>query len=138
MPGDGCQVTDLLCHLSVSPFTLFGKFVVRIELWHCVQVGHPAAYLHCEIRFLNHPAKIPIISVFIRRLMIMRFVVLAELLFSPIFRMANVVVTFLEANRWHAGPGKRKMIRAIKGTLFGSRVRRDAQPALASDSLDNG
>src|SRR5207248_1043245 len=81
--------------------------------------------------------KIPIVMELVRRLVIMRLVIFLELLFAPLFRVADIVATLSYVDRGHAHFRKRKMIRTIERSLLGPGIGRDAQPSFARDCLDN-
>src|SRR5439155_27032439 len=101
----------------------FRELVVWIELRQRRQIRNALADLQRKIRFLNHSREVPIVAIFIRGLVIVSLVVFLKLLLAPFFRMADVVVAFLQTNRRHADFRERKMIRTIEGSLFRSWIR---------------
>src|SRR6266480_3308930 len=103
---------------AYSRFTIYdslllSKLITGIEFGHRVQISDAAADCHGEIRLLNHAAEVPVLVVFVGRLVIVSVVVLAEFLLAPPFRPADVIVALLQTDRGHAHLRERKVIRTI-------------------------
>src|SRR4029453_8517003 len=116
---------------------LTSELVAGIEFRFCVSISNLAPYCHCYLRFLDHASEIPGIAVFIGRLMIVCRVVSAKLLFAPTLRSTDVIISFLQTDRWHTHLREREMVGTEERSLFRSRVWRNFQALLTSNRLHN-
>src|SRR4029453_2225921 len=90
--------------------TLPGKFISLIKVWHLSSVRDLQTDRQSNRCLLNHAAKIPRLSEFIRGLMIVCCVVRTELFLAPFLSVTYVFISFFQADRGHTDLGERKMV----------------------------